>query len=145
MNDMLLSGRHAGELAELVQILWLKFAMKDLGLAGHILGMKISRNLNRRQLFLCQTDYIRRVLERFNMTLVKSASTPLPINLRLSQRDCPTSGSEGEGMKSVPYAPAVHFLMYPMVATRTNIAQFRPVALERSQACVQIFGWHKRP
>ena len=44
MDDMLLSGRHTGELTELVRKLWLKFSMKDLGPARHILGMKISRN-----------------------------------------------------------------------------------------------------
>ena len=43
---------------------------------------------------MSQTDYIGRVLDRFNMQSAKSASTPLPIHLRLSQRDCPTSGSE---------------------------------------------------
>ena len=37
VDDMLLSGRHAGELSELVQKLRLKFAMKDLGPARHIL------------------------------------------------------------------------------------------------------------
>ena len=37
---------------------------------------------SRRQLFLSQTDYIGRVLERFNMQSAKSASTPLPINLQ---------------------------------------------------------------
>ena len=37
--------------------------------------------------------------------------------LWLSQRDCPTSISEGEDMKSVPYAPAVGSLMYAMVTT----------------------------
>ena len=76
---MLLFGRHAGELTELVRKLWLMFAMKDLGPARHILGMKISP-----QLFLSQTDYIGRVLELFNMQSAKSAATPLPINLRLS-------------------------------------------------------------
>ena len=38
---MLLSGRHAGELTELVQKLRLKFAIKDLSLARHILGIAI--------------------------------------------------------------------------------------------------------
>ena len=98
---MLLSDRHTRELTELVRKLLLKFAMKDLGPARHILGMKISRNRDRRQLFLSQTDYIGRVLERFNMLSAKSASTSLPINLRVSQRDCPTSSLEGEDMKSV--------------------------------------------
>ena len=69
--------------------------MKDLGSARHILGMKISRNRDKRQLFLSKTDYIGRVLERFNMQLAKSASTPLPIKLRLFERDCPDIWSGG--------------------------------------------------
>ena len=69
MDDMLLSGRHTEERTELVRKLQLKFAMKDLGPAWHILGMKISRSRAKRQLFLSQTDYIGRVLERFNMRM----------------------------------------------------------------------------
>ena len=84
VEDMLLSNRLAGELTELVRKLQLKFAMKDLSPTRHILGMKISRNSDKQQLFLSKTDYIGRVLERFNMQSTKSASTPLPINLRLS-------------------------------------------------------------
>ena len=85
VDDMLLSDWHTGEFIELVRKLRFKFAMKDLGPARHILGMKISRNRAQRQLFLSQTDYIGRVLERFNMQSAKSASTPLPIHLRHSQ------------------------------------------------------------
>ena len=57
MDDMLLS--------ELVRKLRLKFSMKDLGPGKPILGMKISRHREKRQLFLSQTDYIGCVLERF--------------------------------------------------------------------------------
>ena len=102
---MLLSGRHIEEVAELVPHLRLKFSMKDLGPARHILAMKISRNRNRRQLFLSQTNYIGRVLDHFNMQTVKYASAPLPINIRLSLQACTTFGLEGEDMKSVLYAP----------------------------------------
>ena len=56
------------------------------------------------------------------MQSARSASTPLPISLRLSQRVCPTSGPEGEDMRSVPNAPAVGSLMYVMVVTRPDIA-----------------------
>jgi hypothetical protein len=44
VDDMLLSGQHIEELAELRRQMLLQFAMKDLGLAHHILGMKITRN-----------------------------------------------------------------------------------------------------
>ena len=69
-------------LTELIRKLRLKFAMKDLSPARHILGMKISQHRDKRQLFLSQTDYIGRVLEHFNIQSAMSASTPLPINLR---------------------------------------------------------------
>jgi ATP-binding cassette subfamily B (MDR/TAP) protein 1 len=122
VDDMLLFGRHNGELAELRRQMLLKFAMKDLGPAHHILRMKISGNCHSRQLCLSQSDYIRRILERFSMHTARSAMTPLPANLRLSRKDCPTPGPEGDHMKSVPYAPAVGLLMYAMVAMRPDIA-----------------------
>jgi hypothetical protein len=67
VDDMLLSGRHIGELAELQRYMLLKFAIEDLGPAHHILGMKITRNRQIRPLCLSQSDYIRRILERFSM------------------------------------------------------------------------------
>mgnify|MGYP000199768963 CR=1 FL=1 len=53
VDNMLLSSRHIGELAELQRQLLLKFAMKHLD----ILRMKITRNR------LSQSDYIQRILE----------------------------------------------------------------------------------
>jgi hypothetical protein len=82
----------------------LKFNMKELGSAHHILEMKIRRNRHSRHLYLSQSAYIRRILERFNMHSAQSATTPLPANLRLSWKDCPTPGPEGDHMKLVPYA-----------------------------------------
>jgi hypothetical protein len=122
VDDMLLSGRHIGEVAQLQQHMLLKFAMKDLGPAHHILGMKITWNRQSRQLCLSQSDYIQRILERFNMHSARSATTPLPANLQLSRKDYPTPDPEGDHMKSVPYAPAVGSLMYAMVATWPDIA-----------------------
>jgi ATP-binding cassette subfamily B (MDR/TAP) protein 1 len=119
---MLLSGRHIGQLAELRQQMPLKFAMKDLAPAHHILGMKIMWNRTSRQLHLSQSAYILRILERFSMHTARSATTPLPANFRMSRKDSLTPGPKGDHMKSVPYAPAVGSLMYAMVATRPDIA-----------------------
>ena len=76
MDDMLLSGQHARELTELVRKLRLKFAMKDLCPARHILGMKISRHREERQLFLSQTNYIRRVLELQAYSVTPTRTSP---------------------------------------------------------------------
>ena len=119
---MILFGQHAEQLAELVRQLRLKFTMKDLGHAQHILGMKITRHREKRQLFLSKANYIRPILEPFNMQAARSTSTPLPAKLRLSQTYCPTSGPEGDNMKSVLYTLVVGSLMYAMVVTQPIIA-----------------------
>jgi ATP-binding cassette subfamily B (MDR/TAP) protein 1 len=59
VDDMLLSGRNIGDFAELRRHMLLKFAMNDLGPVHHILGMKITRNCQSRQLCLSQSNYIR--------------------------------------------------------------------------------------
>ena len=81
MNDILLSGWHSGELAELKQQLRLKFAMKDLGPVHHILGMKITLDRISRWLWLSQSDYIQGILDLFNQATAKPATTLLPTNL----------------------------------------------------------------
>jgi len=43
------------------------FAMKDLGVAKQILGMRITRDMKNHKLTLSQSEYIEKVLERFNM------------------------------------------------------------------------------
>ena len=45
----------------------ISFAMKDLGAAKKILGMRITRNRKNRKLALSQGEYIEKVLERFRM------------------------------------------------------------------------------
>ena len=41
--------------------------MKDLGDANHILGMRIRRDRGQGLLYLSQTEYIGKVLQRFHM------------------------------------------------------------------------------
>ena len=43
------------------------FAMKDLGAAKKILGMRITRDRKNHKLTLSQGEYIEKVLERFRM------------------------------------------------------------------------------
>ena len=65
------------------------FAMKDLGAAKQILGMRITRNRKNRKLTLSQSDYIEKVLKRFNMQNGKPISIPLASHFKLSKEACP--------------------------------------------------------
>ncbi|CAN0846213.1 Retrovirus-related Pol polyprotein from transposon TNT 1-94 [Linum grandiflorum] len=122
VDDMLVVGRNVGEIARLKEELSKSFAMKDLGPAKQILGMKISRDRRNGKIWLSQEKYIERVLERFKMSKAKTVSTPLAGHFNLSSKHCPTSEEDKEEMKNVPYASAVGSLMYAMVCTRPDIA-----------------------
>ena len=122
VDDMLLAGQHSDELAALQSKLNDTFDMKDLGDANHILGMRIKRDRSKRLLYLSQTEYIAKVLKRFNMEEGKALTTPLPPYVKLSLDDCPKSDEQRAEMAKVPYSSAVGSLMYAMICTRPDIA-----------------------
>jgi len=65
------------------------FAMKDLGAAKQILGMRITRDRKNCKLTLSQSKYIENVLKRFNMQNAKLVSIPLASHFKLSKEACP--------------------------------------------------------
>lgn len=98
------------------------FATKDLGPAKQILGMRISRDRSRSRLWLSQSDYVEKVLKRFNMDGCTPVSTPFAGHFQLSSEDCPKSKEDRQRMEKVPYKSAVGSLMYAMVCTRPDIS-----------------------
>ena len=122
VDDMLIVENGTKRIALLKKSLSKSFAMKDLGPAKKILGMKISRDRSKKLLWLSQERYIEKVLERFNMKDAKSVISPLAGHHKLNSKQCPTSKKEKEEMRKVPYQSAVGSLMYAMVCTRPDIA-----------------------
>lgn len=122
VDDMLIVGKDALRINLLKQELNKSFAMKDLGPAKQILGVKITRDRRERKLWLSQESYILKVLERFRMSNAKSVNTPLASHFKLSVKQCPSTEDEKKEMDKVPYASAVGSLMYAMVCTRPDIS-----------------------
>lgn len=119
---MLIACKLREEIEQLKDELSSEFEMKDLGPAKRILGMKIVRTRNERKLFLTQADYIRKVLDRFEMLSSKSVSIPLAAHIKLSKKQEPTEEADVEYMGKIPYSNAVGSIMYVMVYTRHDIA-----------------------
>ena len=94
VDDMLIAGSNQAEIGKLKRILHDNFAMKELGQAGHILGMRIERNRMSKTLEFSQSNYIHKVLKPFNMDNTKPTSTPLLMTIRLSDRDSPSTEAE---------------------------------------------------
>ena len=101
---MLIARSSIKEINNLKKQLSKQFAMKDLGAAKQIPGMRIIR-------------------DKANSTLnkAKPVSTPLVSHFKLSKEQSPKIEEEREHMSKVPYASAIGSLMYAMVCTRPDI------------------------
>lgn len=67
VDDMLIVDHETKKNQSLKKELRKSFAMKDLGPAEQILGVRISRDRKKGKLWFSQNNYIEKVLERFNM------------------------------------------------------------------------------
>ncbi|GJW19796.1 retrotransposon protein, putative, ty1-copia subclass [Tanacetum coccineum] len=85
VDDILIMGNSIPMLQDVKSYLGKCFAMKDLGEAAYILGIKIYRDRSRRLIGLCQSAYIEKILKRFHMENSKRGSIPMQDKLRLSK------------------------------------------------------------
>ena len=122
VDDMLIAGSSIEKTNDLKKQLSKQFAMKDLGVAKQILGMRIIRDKANGTLKLSQSKYVKKVLIRFNMNEAKSVSTPLGSHFKLSKEQSPKTEEEMDHMSKVPYVLVIGSLMYAMVCTRLDIA-----------------------
>ncbi|GJW08836.1 retrotransposon protein, putative, ty1-copia subclass [Tanacetum coccineum] len=67
VDDILLMGNNIPMLQDVKSYLGKCFAMKDLGDAAYILGIKIYRDRSKRLIGLCQSAYIEKILKRYSM------------------------------------------------------------------------------
>jgi hypothetical protein len=118
VDDMLLAAHDAEELKRLKQALKSKFPMKELGEVKTYLGMEVSRNRAKRELYLSQKRYVVDLLHRFEEMDCKEYPTPLAVNHSLG---LPTE-SEASAPGHERYAELLGGIMYLMVCTRPDIA-----------------------
>ena len=121
VDDILLIGNNVKVLSDVRVWLSKHFDMKDLGEAGHILGIKVIRDRKRRMMCLSQESYIDTVVSRFSMQNSKKGFLPFRHGISLSKEQCPKTLEEIEMMREIPYASAVGSLMYAMLCTRPDI------------------------
>ena len=121
VNDMLIVRSSIKEINNLNKQLSKQFAMKDLGTAKQIFDMRIIRDKANGTLKLSQSEYVKKVLSRFNMNEAKPVSTPLGSHFKLSKEQSLKIEEERGHMSKVPYDSAIGSLMYAMVCIRPDI------------------------
>ena len=95
--------------------------MKELGEARHTMGIRIERDRSKKILQFSKTNYIQKVLKRFNMDTSKPTPTSLLTSIRLSIIESPSIEVEKEQMRKIPYASTIGSLMYTMVAIQPDL------------------------
>jgi len=131
-----------------------KFDMKDLGEARYLLGMNITRDRKSGKIWLNQTTYIQRILQKFGMSECKSVSTPFNPSNKLSDKMEPRSSEKSHEMNKIPYREAIGSLLYAGQGTRPDITHRKlpkPLHAEpwkrtlvSCKACLQIPQRHNR-
>nr|GFA37909.1 hypothetical protein [Tanacetum cinerariifolium] len=122
VDDILLMGNSILMLQSVKTYLGKCFAMKDLGEAAYILGIKIYRDRSKRLIGLCQSAYIEEILKRYCMENSKRGSIPMQEKLKLSKSQGASTPAEMKRMQNVLYASAVGSIMYAMRYTRPDVA-----------------------
>ena len=122
VDDILLIGNDIPTLQSVKTWLGKCFAMKDLGEAAYILGIRIYRNRSKRLIGLSQSTYLDKILKRFNMLDSKKGYLPMQHGTVLSKKQEPSNVAELEKMSRVPYASAVGSIMYAMTCTRPDVS-----------------------
>ncbi|GJX61172.1 transposon ty3-I gag-pol polyprotein [Tanacetum coccineum] len=98
------------------------FAMKDLGEAAFILGIKIYRDRSKRLIRLSQNAYMDKILKRYKMDNSKRGHIPMQERLDLNKSQGAQMPKEVNRMKNVPYALVAGSIMYVVRCTRPDVA-----------------------
>ncbi|GJR75579.1 hypothetical protein Tco_0087944 [Tanacetum coccineum] len=98
------------------------FAMKDLGEAIFILGIKIYKYRSKRLIGLGENAYMDKILRRYKMDNSKRGHIPMQERLDLNKTQGASTPKEVKRMQNVPYTSAVGSIMCAVRCTRPDVA-----------------------
>ncbi|GKE48235.1 retrotransposon protein, putative, ty1-copia subclass [Tanacetum coccineum] len=121
VDDIIIVGNHIPSLQSVKDYLGKCFAMKDLGEATFILGIKIYRDRSKRLIRLGQNAYMDKILKRYKMDNSKRGHIPMQERLDLNKTQADSTPEEVKRMRNVPYALAVGSIMHAVRCTRPDV------------------------
>lgn len=98
-----------------------KYKMKELGEVRWLLGMRVTRNRDTKELTLDQQQYISKKVDEFELERNKYCPTPEDKAIILSETTEEEKEKYGEVIKNMPYRGIVGSLLYASLATRPDI------------------------
>nr|GEV06488.1 hypothetical protein [Tanacetum cinerariifolium] len=122
VDDIIIMENHIPSLQSVKDYLGKCFAMKDLGEAAFIIGIKIYKFMSKRLIGLGQNAYMDKILKRYKMDNSKRGHIPMQERLDLNKKQGASRPKEVKRMQNVPYALDVGSIMYAVRCTRPDVA-----------------------
>ncbi|KAK9685574.1 Reverse transcriptase (RNA-dependent DNA polymerase) [Popillia japonica] len=122
VDDLIFVSNNKALIKKVKNLLKEEFKMKDMGEIKSCLGFRITRDRINGKLQIDQEEYLRNVLERFNMSACNPVSTPVDLNVKLDKSLIPSTDEEKRKMNAVPYQEAIGSLLYAAQCTRPDIS-----------------------
>ena len=119
VDDFLLLGRNIVKIQELKEILSKEFDMKNLGTCSQFLGVRITRDRQKRSIHLTQELFAEKVANSFRQQDAKPAYTP--IDTSDPNLTSPHTG-EATTTETKQYQSGIGSLTYAMCQTRPDLA-----------------------
>jgi hypothetical protein len=120
VDDMALIATNEARMAELKLKLAEVFELTDNGVISWMLGIQVS--IMNGSLQLSQTAYIRAIVARFNLELMRPHVIPANPHVVFTPDMQPHKDADRAEMAKLPYREMLGSLMYAAVATRPDIA-----------------------
>jgi len=117
VDDMIVLASTPALMAAAESELEFMFNIKKLGAVRQLLGMEVTRDTDG-SIFISQTQYILKILERFQMHNCTPVATPMDSHVKLTK----TPESESYPEIKLVYQHMIGSLMYPGICTRPDIS-----------------------
>jgi hypothetical protein len=117
VDDLMILSNHLPLLRKKKKQLMSTFKMKDLGEIHWFLGLEITRERQRRLIFVSQSRYISEVVDRFGFSTSRTVSTPMMPNLKLTRHE-----PSDPDVNTREYQSRIGSVMYAMLGTRPDIS-----------------------
>lgn len=121
VDDILIFSNDTALERKLTEVHFKQFRMKDMGEISSVLGVRVTRNRKTGTISLDQTQYIKDILSRFNMSDCNPTVAPMDANQKISTKMCPSNEDESKQMKDVPYRQLVGALQFCVQVSRPDI------------------------
>lgn len=131
VDDILLLSNSEQALQQAKDELHFNFSMSVMGKLHFCLGIQVSQSLTQDLIKISQQSYIISLLKKYDMSLCKGVTTPLPANLKLQKPDQGADSTENStiagDVQSYPYANFLGGIRFLVTCTRPNICCSQPL------------------